>query len=356
MIQRFDRYVLRSFINHWLVVCAAFVGLFTVLEVLVNTDEFQEAMDKEGLSIGGGDILFYYCINAPFLLMQFAPYITMLSGLGTVTQLLRNREWTPVLAAGRPAWRAFLPIMVAAASISLGLSVAKETFMPSLLGKHESLQRNLFSQRHWQPNDLWARGVGDVRLHADVFKPEADPPQIVGLEVFATSVSGDDERIIARSAEWQGSAWGLEDGLRIRRGVEEPLYSFSLQGLKPEDLERAYFSHWRPLDLSSKDYHGLLAGDPDHRQAETMLWGQRSAPFVPLILLALGLPFALSFERRTSLEGIANGLLLCALFFVAELLLRDLGGRGALSPWLAGMAPILCFGSLGIWAYGRMPT
>ena len=303
MIQRFDRYVLRSFINHWLVVCAAFVGLFTVLEVLVNTDEFQEAMDKEGLSIGGGDILFYYCINAPFLLMQFAPYITMLSGLGTVTQLLRNREWTPVLAAGRPASRAFLPIMVAAASISLGLSVAKETFMPSLLGKHESLQRNLFSQRHWQPNDLWARGVGDVRLHADVFKPEADPPQIVGLEVFATSVSGDDERIIARSAEWQGSAWGLEDGLRIRSGVEEPLYSFSLQGLKPEDLERAYFSHWRPLDLSSKDYHGLLAGDPDHRQAETMLWGQRSAPFVPLILLALGLPFALNFERRTSLEG-----------------------------------------------------
>ena len=356
MIQRFDRYVLRSFLNHWLVVCTAFVGLFTVLDLLVNADEFQEAMDDPILGITWGSILRYYLINVPYLLMQFAPYITMLSGLGTVTALLRNREWTPVLAAGRPTWRAFLPIMLTASFLSIGIAVAKETLMPPLLSQHESLQRNLFSQRLWEPKDLWARGVGDVRLHAEVFKPQAEPAQIIGLEIFATSEVGDDEHIVAKSASWQGAAWSLEGGLRVRGGAEEPIHSFDFQGLAPIDLERAYFSRWRPLDLAADDFRGLLAGDPDHRQAETMLWGQRSAPFVPLILLALGLPFALSFERRTSLEGIANGLLLCALFFVADLLLRDLGGRGALSPVLAGTAPVLCFGSLGIWAYGRMLT
>jgi lipopolysaccharide export system permease protein len=355
-MQRFDRYVLRSFLIHWLVVCAAFVGLFTVLDVLVKADEFQEALETPALAMSWRDILRYYLLNAPFLLMQFAPYITMLSGLGTVTQLLRNREWTPVLTAGRPTWRAFLPILLAAAVISVGLAVAKETMMPRILSQHESLQRNLFSQREWQPKDLWARGVGDVRLHADVFRPKAEPPRIDGLEVFATSEAGGDERIVATTAVWRGGSWVLENGLLIRPGTEEPLATFAYLGLAPADLERAYFSRMRPLDLSSRDFHGLLAGDPDHRQAETMLWGQRSAPFVPLILLALGLPFALSFERRTSLEGIANGLLLCALFFVVDLLLRDLGGRGSLSPWLAGTAPVLCFGSLGIWAYGRMPT
>jgi lipopolysaccharide export system permease protein len=356
MIQRFDRYVLRSFMNHWLVVCAAFVGLFTVLDLLVNADEFQEALDAPELGMAWYDILRYYLINAPYLLMQFAPYITMLSGLGTVTTLLRNREWTPVLAAGRPTWRAFVPIMVAATLISFGLAVAKETLMPQLLSQHESLQRNLFSQREWQPKDLWARGVGDVRLHADIFRPQAEPPEIVGLEIFATSEAGDDERIVADLASWQGTTWSLDGGLRIRGGVEEPVHEFSYIGLTPRDLERAYFSRWRPLDLASADFRGLLKGDPDHRQAETLLWGQHSAPFVPMILLALGLPFALSFERRTSLEGIASGLLLCALFFVADLLLRDLGGRGALSPFLAGTAPVFGFGSLGIWAYGRMPT
>ena len=355
-MQRFDRYVLRSFMQHWLVVCLAFVGLFTVLDVLVNADEFQEALEKEELGVGGSSILLYYLYNAPYLLMQFAPYITMLSGLGTVTQLLRNREWTPVLTAGRPTWRAFLPIMLAAAFVSMGLAGVREVWMPDLLGPHESLQRKLFSQRLWQPKDLWARGAGDVRLHAELFQPEAEPPRVVGLEVFTTTEDGGDERIVAAEAEWRGGAWQLEDGVRLSNEGEEGVAEFSYRGLMPKDLERAYFGRWRPLDLSVRAYRALLEGDPGHRQAETLLWGLHSAPWVPLILLALGLPFALRFERRSSMEGIAHGLLLCALFFVADLLLRDLGGRGSLSPWLAGSAPVLMFGSLGIWAYGRMPT
>jgi lipopolysaccharide export LptBFGC system permease protein LptF len=36
--------------------------------------------------------------------------------------------------------------------------------------------------------------------------------------------------------------------------------------------------------------------------------------------------------------------------------MRDLGGRGALTPWLAGTAPLLVFGCLGIWALGRLRT
>ena len=127
-------------------------------------------------------------------------------------------------------------------------------------------------------------------------------------------------------------------------------------GLAPRDLTRAYFGRARPLDLSAADCRALLRADPDHRQAATLDWAWRMTPFVHLVLLALGLPFALSFERRSSLEGLATGLLFCALYFVVELLVRDLGGRGVLEPWLAGSAPILLFGSLGLWAFDRVPT
>ena len=144
--------------------------------------------------------------------------------------------------------------------------------------------------------------------------------------------------------------------MRIHDGGEQPLQSYFHAGLLPEDLERSYFAHHRPLDLSARDLRALLRGDPGHRQAETLLWGLRLWPLVPLILLALGLPFALSFERRSSSEGVATGLVLCALYFVVDLLLRDFGGRGALSPWLAGTAPVLLFGSLGLWSFGRMPN
>lgn len=353
-MQRFDRYVLRSFLGQWLVVAAAFLGLFTVLEIMGKADEFQEAFAMPELALGSGDLLRYYLLNLPFLLLQFAPYITLLAGLGTVAALLRNREWTPILVAGRATWRAFLPILIAAGVLATSLSFLREATLPSFLREHESLQRQFFNQIPWQPTDLWARGEGDARLHATRFTPGA-APAIEGLEVFSLDEAGRDERVVARLAEWQGGAWTLHEGVRIHAGGEQPLDRFQHTGLEPVDLERSYFAHTRPLDLSAADLDALLVGDPDHRQAETLLWGLRLWPLVPLILLALGLPFALSFERRSSLEGIATGLLLCALYFVVDLLMRDFGGRGALSPWLAGSAPVLLFGSLGLWSFGRMP-
>ncbi len=354
-MQRFDRYVLRAFFSQWLVVAFAFLGLFSALELLGKADEIQEALHTPSLDLGLSDLARYTMLNLPFLLLQFAPYMTLLAGLGTVSQLLRHREWTPILVAGRATWRAFLPILLAAAALSMGLFALREATLPQLLRAHESLQRNFFNQIPWQPKDLWARGQGDVRLHAQRFLP-GSPAVVEGLEVFSLDAEGNDERILATRGVWQDGGWQLEGGVRIYHGGEEPMARFQHAGLTPAGLERSYFAHHRPLDLTTGDLQALMLGDPDHRQAETLLWGLRWWPLVPLLLLALGLPFALSFERRSSLEGIATGLLLCALYFAADLLLRDFGSRGALSPWLAGSAPILFFGSLGLWSFGRMPS
>ena len=101
MLKRLDRYVLGSFLRHWLVVALAFVALFTALDLVGHSDEFGEA--KKAYGSIGGQVLRYYLLNAPFLLVQFAPYVTLLAALSTVMQLRRNREWTPQLTAGRSA-------------------------------------------------------------------------------------------------------------------------------------------------------------------------------------------------------------------------------------------------------------
>ena len=77
---------------------------------------------------------------------------------------------------------------------------------------------------------------------------------------------------------------------------------------------------------------------------------------VASVLLLIGLPFVLNFERQSSLEGVAVGLLLCALFFVADFLFQDLGQRGVLSPAVAGIAPVVLFGGLGLAGQDRLAT
>jgi len=356
-MQRFDLYVLRTFLAHWLVIGAAFLGLFLVMEALGKSDEF--ARGTAAFELGALDVLRYFALDLPFKLLQFAPYITLLSGLGSVLTLLKNREWTPALTAGRPTSRAFLPMFAAALAIGAVLGVVRESLAPRLLPEREALMKPFFSQREWAPEDLWARGAGDARMKARVYLPATDTrrPTVEGLEVHRPSPTGGDQMVEAVRATWDGEAWVLEGGLvRGTDGSEEAIARFATTGLTPRDLERAYFGRTHPLDLSAADWRALLRADPDHRQAATLDWTWRIAPLVHLVLLALGLPFALSFERRSSLEGLSTGLLFCALYFVVELLLRDLGGRGVLEPWLAGTGPVLLFGSVGLWAFERIPT
>ena len=356
-MQRFDRYVLRVFLAHWLVVGASFLGLFLVLEAIGKSDDL--ARSAEMYDLGVLDMLRYFALDLPFKLLQFAPYLTLLSGLGSVLTLLKNREWTPVLAAGRPTWRAFLPMFLAALAIGIGLGILREAWAPQLLPKREALMQLIFDQKPWEPQDLWARGAGDARLKARTYLPatEGRPPTVLGLEVHRQVAGSGDQMLTAERAVWDGSAWQLEEGLvRSTSGEERGVPTFAATGLAPLDLERAYFGREQPLDLSAADWRALLRADPDHRQASTLDWTWRIAPLIHLVLLALGLPFALSFERRSSLEGLATGLLFCALYFVVELLLRDLGGRGVLEPWLAGTGPVLLFGSFGLWAFERIPT
>ena len=71
MMRRLDRYVLSSFLRHWLVVGAAFVVLFTVLDLVGHSDEIGDAKkvyDSVGLSV-----LKYYLLNAPFSWCSLRP-------------------------------------------------------------------------------------------------------------------------------------------------------------------------------------------------------------------------------------------------------------------------------------------
>jgi len=363
-VKRLDRYVLFSFLRHWCVVALAFVALFTALDLVGQSDEFGDAAQVFGPVAGA--TLRYYLLNAPFLLVQFAPYVTLLAALGTVMQLLRAREWTPMLTAGRSAWRAFLPMLLAAAGIGFVLAGVRERGFRALQVERAQLQSMLFEQEVWQPTELWVRGPNDQRLQVGAFFPagrdengQPRPARMQGLELFSLGPRGEDLSLRADQAVWRDGVWHLTHGRRTvagDRASESAVATLDDPGLGPTDILRSWFGQHQPLELTRADAQHLLARDPGHRRAATLIWSLQAAPWVHLVLLLLGLPFVLSFERRSSLEGVAVGLLLCALFFVADFLFQDLGQRGVLSPFLAGTAPVLLFAAVSLWGQERLAT
>ena len=98
----------------------------------------------------------------------------------------------------------------------------------------------------------------------------------------------------------------------------------------------------------------LLRGDPSNMQYRTLLQYHITFPLAGLILLAVGLPFALGQERGRAGERVAKGFFLCAAYFAFEFAVRTLGLQGQIGPLFAGWVPVLTFGALGTVLFGSM--
>jgi lipopolysaccharide export LptBFGC system permease protein LptF len=356
-LRRFDRYVVRHFLRAWLVIGCSFLALFTFLDLLGKADEIGRAMEQaETSGASYGLVLKYYFWNLPFLLVQFAPFLTVLAGMVTVIQLRRRQEWTPILTAGRSAWRAFRPMLICAFGLGLGMFAIREWGFPEFQEKRYAAHDPIFRLSPWEAKNLWARSGNDTRLHAKSFRP-GPPAQLRGMEVYSVDGEGQDHFLQAEQATWENHRWRLVKGLKTVAGAEDTvLQSWSQPGLAPRDLLQFHFRQRQPLDLSRGQLMGLLLRDAEDRQAATLAVNFLVAPLVHVLLLLLGLPFLLRFDRQSSLEGVAVGFLVCALFFVGDLIFVDLGTRGALSPWLAGSGGVFLFGSLGWVASKRLAT
>ncbi len=350
--QQFDRLVFRTFFQHWGVVAALLLGMFMGLDLLGHSDEISESSRQYGGIFK--NVVAYFLLNLPFQLVQFAPYITLLAGMAAVMNLSRSRQWTPVLTAGRSAARCVVPILLGGMLVGLGVMGLRELVLPQISAPREAQMRKVFHQREWLMAGLSARTSDNFRLQAGLFSPET--AKIKNLEVYSRGIGASDRLLMADSATWSEGKWLLENGREIDTGKNQRTVSlFKHNELSPDDLIDAYFASVSPLELSAAQLKKVLTRDLEHRQAATLLWSLRFAPFAHLILLLLGIPFVLRFERRSSIDGFAWGLFISMMFFVAQIVFIDLGARGTISPFWGGGAASLLFAAIAMRGLGRQP-
>jgi lipopolysaccharide export LptBFGC system permease protein LptF len=79
-------------------------------------------------------------------------------------------------------------------------------------------------------------------------------------------------------------------------------------------------------------------------------------PLANVVLLLVGLPFLMQFERGRGTEGLVAGFLLCVFYFAADFVSLNLGMQGQIDPILASWLPPLFFGSLGLVLFGSIRT
>jgi lipopolysaccharide export system permease protein len=357
-----DRYVLRRFLVHYGLALLYLVGLFLVMDLVSRLERFleaREALEAIGSSVAAATIG-WYVASLPLILLQVAPFVTVLGACMTVVDLRRGNELYPMMEAGRSMVRVLAPVIGFAVLVTGALVLLHDRVAPAAVearlrieGALESREErvvtrvphvrdargNVWAVARWDTTHLVAEGVRVVpfRTESGVF-PSLEIPRM------------------AWERRADGTAGWYPLGARLLLPGEEP-GAAELHRAVPSD--RALPTTMVPADLelarASEDLEGLSSDrlrrlrdrSPELSYLTVLLHRRITYPLANLILLLVGVPLVLRGEGRSMFVPVLAALGVCASYFVADTVACDLGGRGVVPAGLATwLAPVL-FGAAG---------
>jgi lipopolysaccharide export system permease protein len=369
-----DRYLLRQFIQTFLICFLSLTGLFIVLDALTHIDGFLKCAEKHGsLASLMGE---YYAYRSLLFFDLTAGILALISAMFTITWIQRHNEMTALMAAGVPRIRVALPVIVAAATVAVLTTANRELVLPRV---REELVRS--------PDDL----VGEAARKMD---PRYDAQTDVGIYGEATvakdclikkpsfqlppSLDHYGSQLVAATATYLPPE-GDRPGGYLLKGVSQPKDlatkpSLSLGG-EPVIITPRDAPDWlgeKECFVVSNVTFDLLTEGLAYASTAQLIAGLRNPgvdfgadvrveihsrivhPFLDVTLLFLGLPLVLTRENRNVFLAIGLCLLVVTVFVLATIALQHLGTTLLIPPHLAAWAPLLIFVPLAVGMAGSM--
>ncbi len=361
---RLDRYVTGLFVSSYATALLLVVGLFWIMDMATNLDKFLEPW-TDGSRVPTSVLVRYYVLNLPYLFLQVAPFVTLVAGMFTVNRLLRDREMIATMGAGISAHRLLTPVFVGGILAAIGMFSVREWVAQTVSFKRDALLAQLENHGEEQTiGPLWLTDLSGSSVRLGHYHPggglrgERDA-HVSDFEAFLRDAEGVTV-IRAPKARWTGALWALEEGTRTRmledEKVVEDMQVLSGFNFRPNLALTYHRARVNPLELSFSEVGQLQRRDPDNVVYQTLWQYQLTFPLANIVLLLVGLPVMLGYERSRGSEKMALGGLLAVFYFASDFVLRTMGLEGSLTPVLASWLPVLFFGSLGVVLYDSMRT
>lgn len=125
-----DRYLLQRFWQAFFVTFLALFGLYVVLDVFTNLDEFTK--DSTGFRGIVVDMAKFYGYRACAFFESVGSLVSVMSALMALAMLLRHGELNPILSAGVPSYRLAVPLMMGNVVVSMLLVANQELVIPRI--------------------------------------------------------------------------------------------------------------------------------------------------------------------------------------------------------------------------------
>lgn len=351
-----DRYLLREFLIPLMYCLDAFALLLVVVDLFGSLDDFIK------YHAAVGEVVRYYLIVLPELLVQTVPMALLLGLLFCLANLGKHNELVALRAGGVSVGRIALPLLavgVAAAVIVLvvnvflvpGARAHSRSLMQAIKGHgSENVIENLFYTNHQESRDWYARRFSSA---TGVFE---------NPEVHELDAQGRPRRdIYAATAYWAEGQWVFTDasvqtydyppGMPARASMvqisrtnfpsitDRPQLVVAenkrIEEMTPQELRRAIRSHRR------------AGRDAQSATLRTELHHRYAFPVTCLMVIWFGIPLGINIRRSGALRSVGIALLLITVYHFGTNIALALGGGNHIPPPVAAWASNAIFAAIG---------
>ncbi len=348
-----SRYVTREYLKVFSLSLTGLIFIYVVVLFFQKVDLFIKHQAPFWL------IFEYLLYKIPEVIFQWTlPYAVLVATLLTLGTFSRHSEITAMKAGGVSLYRITIPLFIIALLISFFSFLGNEYIVPLSNQKTRMLlsvkvrkeeQTSLFKNyKIWYHGD---RGIFNIQLL------DSKEKVLKGVTLYQF----DDQfrctqRIDAREAKWIDGKWKLYRGAIREFGKGGTIRTIPYAELElnlSEDWESFQKIERKAGEMSYtelRDYiQKIQVSGYDATRYLTDLYAKLSYPFLNLIMVMIGIPFALKTGRSGGIAlSIGVSVTIGFLYGVTFYVFLSFGKSGMLPPLLAAWSPTFLFGLAGI--------
>jgi len=352
-----DRYLMKGYLSPFL----ACLGIFCILVMLGRYFDKMGTFNTfhaKPLSIAS-----YLMLSLPFWLNTVMPVATLLALLFSLGALQQRGEITAMRSAGISSIRLFAPyfvigLLLAGVSLFGGL-----TFLPELNFKSRVLYREVIKNQEvlsYRRDNVVAAGHDNRQFTIGWVDLDNNRLAQVVMDKFDKDLVWE-ESVSAREAKYVNGRWLFVKGLRRKVSPDG-------QGIAEEKFEEWWVDmRERPRDfvVENKEAQHMNGHELRRRikrlkqlgvktKVEQTAYHLRIAlPFANVVVIALGIPFAVRQGRRGRVQTFAYALFASFLYWGCVSVFESLGDQGHVPPLAAAWMANALFGVVAVFLFRK---
>jgi lipopolysaccharide export system permease protein len=347
-----NRYLIKNFIFPFSYCLFLFIFLYVIADIFSNLEDILR--NRVPIPM----LLQYYTASMPAIFVQTLPIASLLAIVYMLSVFNRNNELTAAKACGISIKQLLLPIFMLSMILGLLNFIMNETAVPNGMVKAERIKSEYIKSVYGDDKkpslikNLTFYGKKNQLVYAQEFNTgEGSLTGVIIIE--RDSARRLRRKILAAKALWEAGNWTFYDCVIYRfdsagRTSGNPLvFEEKIVGLAetPAQLQRYEFQSGYMNYRELKNHIDRLSGSNSKilNSMKTDLYFKTALPFVSIIIMLLGIPFALSTKRGGAMAGIGTSIFIGLLYYGSIYIVLAIGKGGLLPPLVAAHLPNALF-------------